>query len=236
MNINNKKDNNKPLQKIIALSGIYSRRQAEDLIKQGQVILNGKKAEAGARASFDDEIFVNGKKINSKNTKLYIKLNKPRGYVCTNRAFKEEKNIFSLVDIKEKLFIAGRLDKDSRGLLLLTNDGDLTQKLTHPSFQHEKEYIVEIQLSKNIDNIIEKLKIGVDIGKEDGIVYFKKIEYLGENKFSVVLTQGKKRQIRRMFAAVKCNVIDLTRIRISNLKLDDLKEGTWKYINKEAIN
>ena len=198
-------------------------------------MLNNKKAEPGMRACFEDEIFINGEKINIQNTKLYIKLNKPKNYVCTNRKFKKEKNIFSLVNIKEKLFVAGRLDKDSRGLLLLTNDGDLTQKLTHPSFQHEKEYIVKITCHKKTNDIIKELKSGIDLGKEDGVVYLKNIKYLDKNTFSVVLTQGKKRQIRRMFAAIECNVIDLIRVRIANLNLNDLDEGAWEYIDKKEI-
>jgi len=163
------------LQKIIAMSGYSSRRQAEELIRNGLVSLNGQLAFLGDSADPQKDIIeINGKTIASLPQPIYIKFNKPLGYVCTNRYFKNEKNIFDLVDINERLFVVGRLDKDSRGLLLLTNDGDLTQKLCHPKFEHEKVY--EVKVAGEIANpnaIINKLKTGIDIGEGDGLVKAK---------------------------------------------------------------
>lgn len=233
------------LQKFIADSGYCSRRKAGELIKDGDVFVNGEVAELGQRVGNEDEVEINGhrpggarKKLELAKKKIYIKLNKPVGYVCTSRWFKGEKNVFEIVDVKERLFAVGRLDKDSRGLVLLTNDGELTQKLTHPKFEHEKIYEVEVQGSlgkKDIDNIINNFKKGVDIGKEEGVVKVKEIKFLDKSKFKIVLTEGKKRQIRRMFGALKFRVNDLARIAIDNLTLGTLNEGEWSYLNEEEV-
>ena len=132
------------LQKFIAQSGYCSRRQAEELIRLKKVLVNDELAELGMKVDQDSEVKVRGKKIAINKEKIYIALNKPKGYTCTNRQFEGERNVFNLVDVAEKLFTVGRLDKDSRGLILLTNDGDLALKMTHPRFEHEKEYMVKI--------------------------------------------------------------------------------------------
>jgi pseudouridine synthase len=157
--------------------------------------------------------------------------------------FKGEKSIFNIVRAEEKLFAVGRLDKNSRGLVLLTNDGDWANKLTHPRYEHEKEYEVIIGKSKTrrekkdelfFNNVINKLERGVDIGEGDGFARARRVKYLGQEKFRVILTEGKKRQIRRMFKALGLRVEDLLRVRIGNIKLDKLKEGNWVYLeNKE---
>ena len=233
------------LQKFIAQSGYCSRRQAEELIRLGKVLVNGELAELGMKADEKDEVRVRGhrqsgagKRIAINKEKIYIILNKPRDYTCTNRKFEGEKNVFDLVKIKERLFVVGRLDKDSRGLVLLTNDGDLTQKLTHPKFEHEKEYLVTItncQLQITNDEIIKKLKEGIEIGDGDGVVRVKNIKYLGDNKFAIILTEGKKRQIRRMFKAVGCDIKDLVRVRIGNIELEKLPEGKFRFLNESKV-
>jgi len=224
--------NKEVLQKYIASSGLCSRRKAEVFIKEKQVKLNGKMASLGDRAGSKDKVEVVGKTIKKEKEKIYIKLNKPRGFTCTNREFKGEQNIFKLINNKERLFVVGRLDKNSRGLVLLTNDGEFAQKLTHPKHEHEKEYIVKVENKKKKDLVkrevaetTKSFKKGVDINDSDGIVSAKRIKYLGDNKFSVVLTQGKKRQIRRMFDVLGIEVVDLLRIRIGKIALGDLKEG-----------
>lgn len=235
------------LQKFITDSGLCSRRYAEDLIRGGKVLLNGRVSELGDRADENDEVIVNGKKILIENKKIYIALNKPAGYTCTSRSFRGEKNVFDLMPEKIlrnfSLHIVGRLDKESRGLVLLTNDGDLTQRLTHPKYEHQKEYIVKIKNFTNqtitgvakIENILNIFKKGLDIGEDDGIAKVKYIEYLNNDKFKIILTEGKKRQIRRMFRIVECEVLDLERIRIGKLKIGDLKEGLWREIKKKDI-
>lgn len=225
------------LQKIIAASGYTSRRKAEELIRSEQVEINGQLATIGDQADpLKDLITIGGRPLSAPATPLYIKLNKPVGYVCTNRSFPGEKNIFDLLKTTERLFAVGRLDKESRGLVLLTNDGDLAQRLAHPKFQHDKVYEVKIQekITKP-ENIATQFKKGVNIGEEDGMVRVKDIKYLQNGLFVITLSEGKKRQIRRMFKALDLNIIDLKRTRISSLEIGNLKEGQWQYLDKEEI-
>jgi len=225
------------LQKIIAASGYTSRRKAEKLIRSEQVEINGQVAMIGASADPNkDKITVSGQPLSTPASPIYIKLNKPAGYVCTNRIFPGEKNIFNLLKTTERLFAVGRLDKESRGLVLLTNDGDLAQRLAHPKFQHDKVYEVKTQekITKS-DSIATQFKKGVNIGEEDGVVRVKDIKYLQNGLFVITLSEGKKRQIRRMFKALDLNIIDLKRTKISSLALGNLKEGQWQYLDKEEI-
>jgi pseudouridine synthase len=225
------------LQKFIADAGICSRRQAQELIKNGQVKINGQLAKLGDRVSEADRVEVHKKIINWQTEKVYLMFNKPVGYVCTNKRFPDEKNIFDLIDINERLFAVGRLDKNSRGLIILTNDGELDYELTHPSFQHQKKYLVTIGDGPAINpqEIIDKLKRGVDISEGDGIVKAKSIKYLGVNRFEIILTEGKKRQIRRMFGEVNCEVVDLVRVAINNLELGNLATGKYKKLNAQDL-
>ncbi len=216
------------IQKFIADSGYCSRRKAEDLILEKKVKVNKRFATTGMRVDNKDTVVVEGKVILPKKDLLYIAFHKPKGYACTNSP--QEKNIFSFINIEERLFVVGRLDKDSRGLVLLTNDGDFTYQLTHPSFSHEKEY--EVELSKDVnEEIKDKLKKGVNI-KEKTLAKMKEIERIKPKKYRVVLTEGKRRQIRRMFEVFSCTVLDLKRVRIDKYHLGKLKEKTWIFIEK----
>jgi len=224
------------LQKFIAESGYCSRRRAEELIKQGEVFVNGEVAEPGMKADDKDEIKIFGKIIGLPEEKIYIKINKPAGYTCTARRFPGEKYIFDLIGKKERLFIAGRLDKDSRGLILLTNDGDLTQRITHPSFGHEKKYTVKLESSvPNPEVVVRRLKTGIDIEEGDGVVKVKDAKCLNDKEFAITLNEGKKRQIRRMFMAFGLKVKDLVRNSIGTLELGDLPEGQWRPLKKKEI-
>lgn len=226
-----------PLTKIIAASGLASRRQAETLIRQGLVKVNGQVASLGDRAdAARDAVSVRGRLLKSASGPIYLKFNKPRGYVCTNRNFPGEKNIFSLLNRGERLFVAGRLDKDSRGLLLITNDGELTQRLTHPSFQHDKVYEVRLR-EKFVDaaTVIKRFRQGVEIGEGDGIVKAKEVKYLQNHLFIITLSEGKKRQIRRMFGALNLAVTDLRRVELSGLKLGNLAEGQWAILSPTEV-
>ncbi len=224
------------LQKQIAASGLCSRRKAGELILGGRVTVNGRIAEPGMQVTAEDIIKVDGKTIKPSAEHVYIAMNKPAGYTCTNRKFGGEKNIFGLLGSTpakgKRLFVAGRLDKESRGLIILTDDGDFAYRATHPKFGHEKEYDVRIknhELSiKNESEIIRRLKSGIDIGEGDGMVKAKSIEHLGGDRFKIILTSGKKRQIRRMFRALGHQVEDILRVRIGSQKLGGLKEGGWK--------
>ena len=211
------------------------------MIRDGLVKLNGYTAKLGERADDNDEITVNGKKLNRSVEKIYIKLNKPMGYTCTNRYFKGEKNIYSLVNLPQKLFAIGRLDKDSRGLVILTNDGELTAKLTHAKFGSEKKYLVKCaaddRLLKKvtIDQTVRTLKKGVDLGEGEGLGWAKSAEYLN-GVFTLVLTTGRKRQVRRMFQGLHYHVVDLFRTEIAGVMLGDLPEGKWEDLTDYELN
>ncbi len=219
------------LQKYIADSGYCSRRAAEELIEKKRVRVNGKVATVGMRVDDEDRVTVEGKRVRAKKDEpIYIALNKPKGYVCTNREEEGEKNVFSLVPTEERLFVVGRLDKDSRGLVILTNDGDFAYKMTHPSFSHEKEYMV--RLSRDIEMEMEEALVkGVDIGEKTK-AKMKEIERVGPKKYKVILTEGKRRQIRRMFEVFDRTVQDLRRVRIGKYKIGGLMEKNWKRIEK----
>ncbi len=229
----------KILQKLIAEAGYCSRRAAEDLIKRGQVKINGVLAKPGDMADENDKIKVRGQIIGAPKEKVYIKMNKPIGYTCTNRQFKGEKNIFELAEsLPSGVFTIGRLDKNSRGLILISNDGDLTLKLTHPRMAHEKIY--EVKVRADISDItVGKIKTnfikGISFGLEEGIAKAKKVDYLGDGAFKIILCEGKKRQIRRMFESVEIRVIDLKRVSFAGLELGSLPEGKWGYLNKAEI-
>lgn len=239
-----------PLQKRIADSGHCSRREAEKLIRNGKVKVNDQVARLGERVREEDVITIGKKTITPDEEKVYIIINKPEGYVCSNRKFKGEKNIFDLLlekkgrelKLKHRLFVVGRLDKNSHGLVLVTNDGELTHQITHPRFQHEKEYKVRI---KNYDlrfkngsqKVVEKLMRGIRI---DGkLANAKKVEYLGNGEFKIILTQGIKRQIREMFKALRFEIKDIKRTRIhvgqTSIGLGDLKKGKWRRLRDEEI-
>ncbi len=222
------------IQKIIADSGLCSRRHAEKMILDKRVLVNGKVALIGQKAGKNDKIEVDGQAIltNSKE-KLYFKFNKPKGYVCTNAKFEKEKNIFELIDIKEKLVIVGRLDKESKGLLLLTNDGDFANKITHPKFEIKKEYIVQTQGEEKPQFIVSQFQKGIK--SENDFLKAQKVEHLGNNKFKVILSQGKKRQIRRMFEALGSKVLDLQRTKIGNIDLGNLLPGKYEKIKKPNL-
>ncbi|MBT4277830.1 rRNA pseudouridine synthase [Candidatus Falkowbacteria bacterium] len=226
------------LQKYIASCGVCSRRGAEKLIIKGQITINNKIARVTDRVQENDTVKLNNKLIKPIDKKVYIMLNKPVGYTCTTKTFKDEKNIFELIKLKERLFTVGRLDKDSSGLLILTNDGDLTLKLTHPKYRHEKEYEVLVDKKITIKNI-EELKRGVfikDENKNQSIkVKAKSIKKQGDNKISLIIAEGKKRQVRQMLSAAGLRVVKLKRTRVSSLLLGDLPEGKSRDLTDREI-
>lgn len=219
-----------PLTKFIAQTGYCSRRQAESLIRGAKVLVNNKPAKLGQKVFYKDKVVVEGKRIEPIEKK-YILLNKPRGYTCTSRKFKNEKNVYELLPPelqKQGLVIAGRLDKNSEGLLLLTNDGELVEKLTHPRYEHEKEYLVTIKnYELPITDLIKQFKTGIFFKPEKVKVKVKSIKHKGSNEFKIILAEGKKRQIRRMFEYCGIKVNSLKRVRIANYKLGKLKPGEY---------
>lgn len=221
------------INKYIAHSGYTSRRKADDLIIKGKVKINGEIiSEPGYKVVDGDRVEVDGE-ILSLEKKFYIKLYKPTGFITSNFDPFNEKDLNDLVKIDERFFAAGRLDKDSEGLLIITNDGDFTNNLIHPKYKLDKEYIVKIdkKLTKNQEISFEK---GLDIGNGEK-TSDAKLEYLGNDTYRVIIHQGYNRQIRRMFNVFKANVINLRRIRIGKIELSDLSEKEYRYFNKEEL-
>lgn len=219
------------LQKYIAECGVASRRTAEKLIAAGKVKVNGEVVTAqGTKVEpTTDKISVNGKLLKRKEGKIYIKLNKPTGYVSTC-AKNVNKSILRLVkDIPARLFPIGRLDKDSQGLLLMTNDGELANQLMHPRYEHEKEYQVGAKLPLE-DHDIKQLKEGIMI---DGKMTLPaKVYPKGQKRFSIILREGKNRQIRRMLEALGNQATFLKRVRIKNIHLGRLPVGKYEHLSR----
>jgi pseudouridine synthase len=228
-----KKPKNKiRLQRFIALNSDYSRRKAEEFIEQGKVRINNKVANLGESVNPEqDKIFINGEIIETIPERITIMLNKPSGFVTTKSDPHAKKTVMDLIPYKG-LFPVGRLDKDTEGLLILTNDGDLAYKLTHPKFEHEKEYYVE--LKEPITPLqIKKLEKGIELdGKKTAPC---KILKHNKNKLNITLHEGRKRQIKRMFEKIGNKVIYLYRLRIGKLKLGSLKKGSYKIIDSNQI-
>ena len=223
------------LQKFIAASGYCSRRKAENLIMAGKVRINGKFARVGEMYKPGDKVSIGAKEISGEENKVYYKLNKPEGYVCTSRNFLGERNVFDLIDSKERLFVVGRLDKDSKGLIILTNDGDLANKVSHPRYECPKIYEVKVRGKRVIGSeVITAFKKGVNIG-EEGVVRANKVRFLKDDLFLITLSTGSKRQIRRMFKAIKIHVADLKRLSIGGVSLGLIPEGQYKKMDKAEI-
>lgn len=223
------------LNKFIASCGIASRRKADDLITQGRVFINDKKVVKLATMvdPDNDSVVVDGKRCVPRETKVYVALNKPRGYVCTHAQYENEKTIFQLLPQEYRnLKIAGRLDKNSEGLVLLSNDGDFIYQLTHPKYKHEKEYDVVLEERLEGRDVI-KLRKGVRLA--DGIAKADSLQYVNKTKYRLVLHQGWKRQIRRMFEIMGYHVIKLQRVREGSYTLGQIPVGKYKEIKRDQV-
>jgi 23S rRNA pseudouridine2604 synthase len=217
----------KRINKAISDTGFCSRREADSLIEKGRVKINGIVALMGQKVTEADEIMVDGKIISNKPPVVYIALNKPRGIECTTNQ-RTPNNIIDFVHHKERIFPIGRLDKDSEGLILLTNDGDIVNKILRARNHHEKEYIVTV--NKPItEDFLRKMGNGVPI--LDTVTRKSFVEKLDDTTFRIILTQGLNRQIRRMTEYLGYRVVFLRRIRIMNIKLDNLKLGSYRSLS-----
>lgn len=223
------------VQKFISQAGAASRRKAEEFIKSGQVLINGRKAKLGDKVNPDTDIVkIYGKVVKKSEKMVYILLNKPKGYVVSKSDPQHRKTVFELLpdDLKNKVWNVGRLDADTEGLLILTNDGELTQELSHPKYEHEKEYEVSTQ-EPPTESQLEHLRTGVEIST--GITYPAQVKQR-DGKVRIIIHEGKKRQVRRMFSTVGLTVTNLKRIRINKLQLPkDIPSGQFKLIKKEEI-
>ncbi len=223
------------INKYIASCGICSRRDADKLIESGRVIVNGSKANAGLKVTGHEEIIVDGKVISGPEKKAYLAFYKPVGVTVSEKDAHAEKLIVELIDYPVRVTYAGRLDKDSEGLMILTNDGDLIERMMRGANKHEKEYIVRIDKPVS-EELIKRFSEGIYLKDLDVKTRPAKAEKISEYTFRVILTQGLNRQIRRMCEACNANVVSLKRIRIVNIGLDKLKPGEFREIDTEELN
>lgn len=222
------------INKYIAKSGIASRRKADELIEQGKISVNGKIMNSlGYDVKDSDIVKFEDKIIKPIKDKYYFMLNKPIGYASTHSRKFDDKIIFDLIDIDTKLFSIGRLDKDSRGLILITNDGDIYNNVIHPRNEIFKKYIIIIDKDFDFSDK-KKIEDGVDIG--DYITNPSKIKIIDKKTLQIEINEGKNRQIRRMFEAYNYEVIDLNRISIGDIKLGDLPIGSFRDLSKKEID
>lgn len=222
------------LQKFLSRAGIASRRKAEELITTGVVSVNGTVVtKLGTTIdSAHDRVTVRGRTVADVTSFRYVALNKPVDVVCSKVAQAHERTVYNLVPNARDLAIAGRLDKDSEGLVLLTNDGELVNQLTHPRYQHEKEYVIKTIKALD-DSALNKLRRGVRL--EEGKAVIDRIEKVSALTYRVILHQGWKRQIRRMVSAVRNDVVRLQRVRIAKLKLNALASGAWREVQRNDV-
>ena len=220
------------INKYLSEAGYCSRRAADKLIEDGRVTINGEVPLMGTKIVEGDVVKVDGKSVVKKDEKaVYLVLNKPRGIVCTTDSRVEKDNIIDFLNYPKRIFPIGRLDKASEGLILLTNDGDIVNKILRARNNHEKEYIV--QVNKPIDkDFVKKMSQGVPI--LDTITRPCKVEQLSRVRFKIILTQGLNRQIRRMCEYLGYHVQQLKRVRIMNIHLD-LPNGKYREITKEEF-
>ena len=227
------------LNKFLASIGVCSRREADKAIEAGRVMINGQVVELGATVGNEDLVSFDGRYIGmgkdvEKIKPIIIAFNKPEGLVCTTSDNDGAMNVVDYIGMKERIYPVGRLDKDSSGLLLLTNQGSLTNSLLRAANYHEKEYIVKV--NKDIDDaFINKMANGIYLYELKTKTRKCKVKKLNKNTFSIVLTQGLNRQIRRMCLACGMKVQKLNRVRIVNIKLDGLALGDYRNLSDEEI-
>ena len=221
----------KRLNKAISDSGFCSRRQADKHIEQGLVSVNDKTAKLGDRAMPNDTIKVNNQPIIKNEELVYIALNKPVGITCTTDK-RIEGNVVDFIKHKERIFHIGRLDKPSEGLLLMTNDGDIVNKILRAGNEHEKEYIVKVD-RRITDEFLKRMATGVPI--LDTVTKKCVVEKVGRYVFKITLIQGLNRQIRRMCEHLGYEVVSLKRLRIMNIHLENLEIGEWRDLTEKEL-
>ena len=225
----------KRLNKYLSEIGYCSRREADRLIEKGAVKVNGKIPEMGIKVTTNDQIEVYNKEVSlKKDERVYLALNKPRGIVCTTDTKVEKDNIIDFVNYYTRIFPIGRLDKDSEGLILLTNDGDIVNKILRSSNQHEKEYVVSVDKPIS-QTFVKRMSEGIyleELGQKTKRCYVEKVS---KNVFKIILTQGLNRQIRRMCSYLNYEVQTLKRTRIMNVSLD-IPLGKYRKLSKDELS
>ena len=220
------------LNKYLSEAGVCSRRQADRLVEEGRVLVDGQPALMGQKVSADQEILVDGRRAGSKKKPVVLAVNKPKGIVCTTDDKREKNNIVRFINYPERIYPVGRLDKDSEGLLIMTNDGKLMNEILKAANNHEKEYVVTVDRPVTMD-FLKKMSEGVEI--LDTVTIPCKVKKTGARTFHIILTQGLNRQIRRMCEALGYRVRDLTRIRVMNIRLGALAPGSWREVSGEEL-
>ncbi|ELH4237133.1 23S rRNA pseudouridine(2604) synthase RluF [Vibrio fluvialis] len=221
----------KRLNKYISETGFCSRREADKLIEQGRVTINGQLPEMGTKVTDNDEVYIDDKPVRSKEKPVYIALNKPTGITCTTER-DIPGNIVDFIGHHKRIFPIGRLDKPSDGLIFLTNDGDIVNKILRAGNNHEKEYVVRVDKPVTPD-FIKQMSSGVNI--LDTVTLPCKVTQETKFSFRIVLTQGLNRQIRRMCEALGYEVFKLRRVRIMNISLDGIPNGKWRYLTDAEV-
>ena len=222
------------LNKFLAHAGVCSRREADKLIEQGKVLVNGLRPGPGQSVSAEDEITVSGKPVQGRQKTVVLAFYKPIGVTCTEKDVHAEKVISDYIHYPVRVTYAGRLDKDSEGLLLLTNDGNLIQSMMKGANRHEKEYVVNVNKEITPD-FLEKMSRGVYLKDLDLATRECELKKIGKYTFQIVLTQGVNRQIRRMCATFGYQVRSLKRVRVMHITLENLKPGEYRELSSEDV-
>ncbi|WP_034452253.1 pseudouridine synthase [Butyrivibrio sp. AE2032] len=225
------------LNKFIASSGVCSRREADKLIESGRVTVNGAIPTAGADVSEKDTVLLDGKELKAKESFTYLAYYKPIGVTCTEKDAHAKRTVIEDLGLDKRVTYAGRLDKDSEGLLIMTDDGNLIQAMMKGSKRHEKEY--EVTVDREISGeFLNKMSNGVYLPELDKTTRGCQVKKTGKSSFNIILTQGLNRQIRRMTKECGANVISLKRIRVMNIKLSeyDLKPGQYRPISEKDLS
>lgn len=220
------------LNKYISETGFCSRREADKLIESGRVRVNSQKPEMGLKVSDSDTVTVDGKPLKDKPKCVYIAYNKPVGVTCTTER-KIKSNIVSAIDYPERIFPIGRLDRPSEGLIFLTNEGDIVNKILRAGNNHEKEYVVTVDRSIN-KRFVERMAGGIPI--LDTVTKKCHVKQTKDKEFVIILTQGLNRQIRRMCEYLGYEVVKLKRVRIMNVRIDGLNPGEWRHLTDSEMN
>ncbi len=218
------------LNKFLSEKGICSRREADRLVDEGKITVNGVRAVMGQKVSSEDEIVVDGKKVSTKKVKpVLIAVNKPAGIVCTTARFEGERNIVDMVKYPTRIYPIGRLDKESEGLILMTNLGDLANEISKASNAHEKEYVVTVN-NQVTESFLDRLRKGMHLDDLNADTMPCVCTKTGNREFHIILKQGLNRQIRRMCAACGYRVETLKRIRIMNIHLGNIPQGNFRNV------
>lgn len=222
------------LNKYIASCGICSRRKADELIESGKVKINDQVVTSlGEQVQDGDIVKVEDKVISKEDKKVYIVLNKPKGYVTTNSEQFNRKTVIDLINEDVRVYPVGRLDMYTEGLLILTNDGEFSNKLMHPKHEIEKTYVVTTDTNVTKEQL-ENLRTGVNIG--DYFTKPAKVRMIGNNKVEIIISEGKNRQVRRMCESVGINLLNLKRTKIGKIELGTLQTGKYRYLTEEEKN